>query len=162
MLESLKKRDRGHERIKTKALSKKNNYEIIPTLCPPPFTAWYKSITPPTFPIQPSFIITIQLTQNSWYKWDYLHQLFRYFLTKFGCPFLGASHFGCPPIFWKQFVLDAALHGTSRHEWRLSQSEWEHYKLGNKMSHPIVNVMESQWKPRQQHDQNFTMEGKPL
>ena len=28
--------------------------------------------------------------------------------------------------------------------------------------HTIVNMMESQWKRRQQHDQNFPMEGKPL
>ena len=28
-------------------------------------------------------------------------------------------------------------------------------------SHPIVNLMESQWKLRQQHDQNFPMEGNP-
>ena len=27
---------------------------------------------------------------------------------------------------------------------------------------PIVNMMESQWRLRQQHDQNFPMEGKPF
>ena len=32
----------------------------------------------------------------------------------------------------------------------------------NEMGHPVVNLMESQWKLRQQHDQNFQMEGKPL
>ena len=31
------------------------------------------------------------------------------------------------------------------------------HKLYNEMGHPIVNVMESQWKLRQQHDQNFSM-----
>ena len=28
--------------------------------------------------------------------------------------------------------------------------------------HPVVNIMESQWKLKQQHAQNFPMEGKPL
>ena len=36
------------------------------------------------------------------------------------------------------------------------------YKLRNEMGHPIVNLMESQWKLGQQDDQNFPMEGKPL
>ena len=36
------------------------------------------------------------------------------------------------------------------------------HKLCNEMRHSIVNLMESQWKLRQQHDQNFAMEGKPL
>ena len=31
------------------------------------------------------------------------------FEQNFRCSYLGASHFGCPPIFWKQFVLDMAL-----------------------------------------------------
>ena len=35
-------------------------------------------------------------------------------------------------------------------------------KLYDEMGHPIMNLMESQWKLRQQHDQNFPMEGKPL
>ena len=35
-------------------------------------------------------------------------------------------------------------------------------KLFNETGHPVVNLMESQWKLRQQHDQNFPMEGKPL
>ena len=35
------------------------------------------------------------------------------------------------------------------------------YKLCDEMGHPVVNLMESQWKLRQQH-QNFPMEGKPL
>ena len=30
------------------------------------------------------------------------------------------------------------------------------------MGYPVVNLMENQWKLRQQHDQNFPMEGKPL
>ena len=36
------------------------------------------------------------------------------------------------------------------------------HKLYNEMGHPVVNMMESQWKLRQQYDQNFPMEGKPL
>ena len=36
------------------------------------------------------------------------------------------------------------------------------YKLCNETGHLVVNLMESQWKLRQQHDQNFPMEGKPL
>ena len=35
-------------------------------------------------------------------------------------------------------------------------------KLCSETGHPVVNLMESQWKLRQQHDQNFAMEGKPL
>ena len=30
------------------------------------------------------------------------------------------------------------------------------------MGHPIVNKLESQWKLRQQHDQNFPMEGNAI
>ena len=36
------------------------------------------------------------------------------------------------------------------------------HKLCNEMGHLVVNQFESQWKLRQQHDQNFPMEGKPL
>ena len=35
-------------------------------------------------------------------------------------------------------------------------------KLYDEMGHPIMNLMESQWKLRQQHDQNFPNGGKPL
>ena len=36
------------------------------------------------------------------------------------------------------------------------------HKLCDKTGHPLANLMESQWKMREQHDQNFPKEGKPL
>ena len=42
-----------------------------------------------------------------------------------------------------------------------SQYENSH-KQCYEMGHPVVNILESQWKLRQQHDQNFPMEGKPM
>ena len=36
------------------------------------------------------------------------------------------------------------------------------HKLCNETGHSIVNMMESQWKLRQQHDQNFPIEGKVM
>ena len=36
------------------------------------------------------------------------------------------------------------------------------HKLCDETGHLIVNLMESQWKLRQKHDQNFPMQGKPL
>ena len=36
------------------------------------------------------------------------------------------------------------------------------HKLCDEKGHPILSLMESQWKLRQLHDQNFLMEGKPL
>ena len=33
-------------------------------------------------------------------------------------------------------------------------------KLYNEMGHPDLSLMEGQWKLRQQHDQNFPVEGK--
>ena len=36
----------------------------------------------------------------------------------------------------------------------------ESRKLCNETGHPVMNLMESQWKLR--YDQNFPMEGKPL
>ena len=35
-------------------------------------------------------------------------------------------------------------------------------KICNERGHPLVNMKESQWKLRQQHDQNLRMEEKPL
>ena len=37
-----------------------------------------------------------------------------------------------------------------------------HHKPCNETGHPVLSLLESQWKLRQQHDQNFPMEGKPL
>ena len=36
------------------------------------------------------------------------------------------------------------------------------HKLCDEMAHPVLSLLESQWKLRQQRDQNFPMEGKPL
>ena len=35
-------------------------------------------------------------------------------------------------------------------------------KICDEMAHSVLNLMESQWKLRQPHDQNFQIEGKPL
>ena len=42
--------------------------------------------------------------------------------------------------------------------WNINQHE-SSQKLCNETGHPIVNMMESQWKLRQQHDQNFQLGG---
>ena len=44
---------------------------------------------------------------------------------------------------------------------RPNQDENSH-KLCDEVEHPVVNLMESNWKLRHQHDQNFPMGGKPL
>ena len=36
------------------------------------------------------------------------------------------------------------------------------HKLCNETKHPTLRSIESQWKLRQQHDEKFPMEGKPL
>ena len=53
--------------------------------------------------------------------------------------------------------------------WNISYDHEDHpnhhdnsHKLYNETGCSIVNLMESQWKLRQQHDQNFPVEGKPL
>ena len=45
-------------------------------------------------------------------------------------------------------------HLSNDHEDHPNQHENSH-KLCDEMGHPVVNLMESQWKLRQQHDQNF-------
>ena len=50
-------------------------------------------------------------------------------------------------------------HLSNDHKNYPNQHEDSH-ELCNETGHPIDNLMESQWKLRQQHDQNFPMEGK--
>ena len=52
-------------------------------------------------------------------------------------------------------------HFSNDHEDNPNQHK-DSRKLCNEMEHLVVNLMEGQWKLRQQHDQNFTVEGKPL
>ena len=52
-------------------------------------------------------------------------------------------------------------HLSNDHEDHRNQHKNSH-KLWDETGHPVVNLMQSQWKLRQQHDQNFTMEEKPL
>ena len=52
-------------------------------------------------------------------------------------------------------------HFSNDHEDHPNQYEDSH-ELCNETGHSIDNLMQSQWKLRQQHDQNFLMEGKPL
>ena len=50
---------------------------------------------------------------------------------------------------------------SNDHEDHPNQHENSH-KLCHETGHLVLNLMESQWKPRQQHDQNFPMEGRSL
>ena len=52
-------------------------------------------------------------------------------------------------------------HLSIDHEDYPNQYENSH-KLCSETGHPVVNLMESQWKLRQQHDQNFPTEEKQL
>ena len=52
-------------------------------------------------------------------------------------------------------------HLSNDHEDHPNQHENSH-KLCNEMGHPVLSLLESQWKLRQQHDHNCLMEGKPL
>ena len=52
-------------------------------------------------------------------------------------------------------------HLSHDHQDRPNQQENSH-KLCNEMRNPVVNMMEGKWKLRQQHDQNFAKEEKPL
>ena len=50
---------------------------------------------------------------------------------------------------------------SNDHEGHPNQHENSH-KPGNETGHPVLNLLESQLKLRQQHDQNFLKEGNPL
>ena len=52
-------------------------------------------------------------------------------------------------------------HLSNGHEDCPNQHENSHMQC-NETEHPVVNMIVSQWKLRQQHDQYFPMEGKPL
>ena len=52
-------------------------------------------------------------------------------------------------------------HLSNDHEDRLNQPKNSH-KLCDETGHPVKNLMERQWNLRQQNDQNFPMEVKPL
>ena len=43
----------------------------------------------------------------------------------------------------------------------LNQQKNSH-KLCNETMHPVLSLMEGKWKLKQQHDQNFPVEGKSL
>ena len=47
---------------------------------------------------------------------------------------------------------------SNDHKDHPNQHENSH-KLCNETGHPVVSLIESLWKLRQQHDQNFSMEG---
>ena len=51
-------------------------------------------------------------------------------------------------------------HNSNDKEDRPNQHKNSH-KLCNETGNPVLSLMESQWKLRQQHDQNFPIEGKP-
>ena len=52
-------------------------------------------------------------------------------------------------------------HLSNDHEDCSNQLENSH-KQCDQTGHPVVNMMKSQWKLRQQDDQNFRMKRKPL
>ena len=59
--------------------------------------------------------------------------------------------------------LKISSHGTPLNDHEDCPNQHKNsYKEWNDVGYPVVNMMESQSKLRQQHDQNFPMEGKPL
>ena len=52
-------------------------------------------------------------------------------------------------------------HLSNDHEDHLNQPE-NSQKLFDETGHPVLSLIESQWKLTQQHDHNFPMQGKPL
>ena len=60
-----------------------------------------------------------------------------------------------------QFRYPPMEHLSNDHKNHLNQHGNSHKPL-YEMGYPVLSLLESQWKLRQQHDQNFPMEGKPL
>ena len=52
-------------------------------------------------------------------------------------------------------------HLSNDHEDHPNQLKNSH-KLCDELGHPVLSLLEGQWKLRQQLDQNFPLEGKPL
>ena len=52
-------------------------------------------------------------------------------------------------------------HLSNDHKDHPNQHENSH-KPHDETGYPVLSLLESQWKLRQQHDQNFPKEGKPL
>ena len=52
-------------------------------------------------------------------------------------------------------------HLSNDHKDHLNQHENSH-NLRDEIGHPVLSLLETQWKLRQRHDQSSPMEGKPL
>ena len=52
-------------------------------------------------------------------------------------------------------------HLSNDHEERSNQRKNSH-KICDETGHTVMNLVKNKWKLRQQHDQNFAKEGKPL
>ena len=52
-------------------------------------------------------------------------------------------------------------HISNDHEDHTNQHQNSH-KLCSETGHPVMNLMGSQWKLKQGHEQNFPIEGNPL
>ena len=52
-------------------------------------------------------------------------------------------------------------HFSNDHKDHLNQHENSH-KVCDETGHPVLSLVKNQWKLRQQHDQNFPIEGKAI